>query len=522
MRETLMLRRLSDRKLVAFVASGAILILLGCHDSPTQPIPDAVLVTPSASLVQVGDSVMLSTSYQFGATSQAADGRIRWTSSDTTAFTVDQAGYGHALKYSGTPITVTATASGVSGSTDIGVLPKFDSLIVTVSAAIAAGRTVRPSLAIVRADPSPYPSDSPFLELPELSAKVALSSSDPATLSVASDGSIHALAVGHATITGQLAGKSSTVQVDVVSGYAVKSLSGTADYTVKGVNDASAIIASRAGDASHRATDVLWHDGTATDLGLCVAHDLNNAGQVACEVMSASYMQPGVYSVGIPGIYSAGTVTELFDRTAYHSGASTGITESGTVFGLVRDAVGTPALFLSTSSGVTIPALAGYWYGDSYDINSLNHAVVVSRTAEYPSSSIIGASSSIALSPLSGRWAEARYLNDADDAVGWSEGWGGLSATIWRASNNWKPESPGYRADRPVGISEAGLVVGNGTDGPYVWHSGRYTILNDAIATSGWTLSSVGAISRSGIVAAQGTNADGTKSVILIDLGQLP
>lgn len=516
-----MLRRLLHLTRPTFGAA-TIAVFLGCSDSPTRPVPDEIKVTPSATLVQVRDSILLSASYGFGTTSQPADDRVHWTSSDTSAFTVDRNGYGHALKYTGTPITVTATASGVSGSTVVNVLPKFDSLIVTVSATLALGRTVRPTLAVHGADPPPYPNESEFLELPELSAMVELSSSDPATVSVASDGSVHALAVGRATITGQLAGKRSAVQVDVVSGYALKVLPGTADYTVKGVNDAGAIIAGRPGDATHRAADVLWQDGVATDLGPCKAHDINNAGQVACEVMRPWDTPPGVYTVGLPGVYSSGTLTVLFDSTAYYQGASTGVTESGTVFGLVRNASGTTVFFLATSSGVTIPALGGSWHGDSYDINSLNHAVVVDRAGEYPRSYIIGGKSAIALRPLSGRYAEARYLNDADDAVGWSEGWGGLDGTIWRASNNWKPESPSYRAAGPLGISESGQVIGGGYDHAYLWKDGRYTILNDALATNDWTISGVWAISRSGIVAARATDKSGAKSVVLIDLSSAP
>jgi len=488
------------------VAVATIALFVGCHDSPTQPVPDAVAVTPNATLVQVGDSVALTASYQFGAASQPADGRVRWTSSDTSVFTVDRAGYGHALKYTGAPITVTATTGGVSGSADIEVLPKFDSLIVTVSATLAAGRTVHPAFAIVV--PIVSSAFNRFQELPELARDVELTSSDPATVSVESDGSLRAVAPGHTTITAELAGKRSTVPVDVVNGYAVTSLPGTEAYTVKGVNDAGAIIASRAGGA-----DVLWQSGSASDLGACSARDINNAGQIACVVAAGR---------GFPGVYSNGTLTVLFDSSAYYSGESTGISEAGTVFGLVSNAVGSPALFLAASGGITIPAFGERgWYGDAYAINSLNHAVVVDR-ASYARSSIIGGASPIDLWALNGRFAEARDLNDADDAVGSSERMGGGgSGTVWRAATNWKPESPSYRAGKALGISEAGLVIGNGADGPYVWKAGRYTILNDALATKEWTLTSVAAISRSGIVAAQATSSTGAKSVVLIDLGAL-
>jgi hypothetical protein len=499
------------RKLSAFTAVATVALLIGCNDSPTQPVPDAITVTPSATLVQVGDSVTLSASYHFGEMNESADGRIRWTSSDSSAFIVDGAGFGHALKYTGAPVTVTATASGVSGTTDIRVLPKFDSLVVTMSATLATGRTVRPTFAVHVVESVPD-GGSRFQELPELSTSVQLSSSDPATVSVASDGAIHATAVGHATITADLAGARSTFPVDVIPGYAIKSLPGTEGYSIKGVNDAGAVIASFAGGAYYGGTDVVWQNGSATDLGRCSARDVNNAGQVACEVITSPHDRPGVYSQGL--------LTVLLDSTYW--GTATAITEAGSVFGLVRDASGSPDLFLATSSGVTIPALDPCcWYGDSYAMNSLDHAVVVDRTAQYPHSYLIGGASPIELRPANGRWAEVRDINDADDAVGWSEGWGNwTTATVWRAATNWKPEILSYRALSAVAISEAGQVVGNGVDGPFVWRAGRYTILNDALVGSEWTLTRVSAISRSGIVAGEATNSAGAKRVVLIDLGK--
>ena len=456
---------------------------------------------------------MLSASYSFGAAAQPADDRVRWTSSDSSSFTVDRAGYGHALKYTGTPITVTATASGVSGSTDITVLPKFDTLIVTVSATVAVGRTVRPTLAIHRFDGEFWA----YAELPELANRVVLTSSDPGILTVASDGTIHAAAQGRAVITGELLGKKTEVPVNVVPGFPVNSLPGTENYGVKGVNDAGHIIAGRSG-----ASDVLWQDGSATDLGSCLAHDINNAGQIACEVRQASPRPP------LPGVYAQGTITVLVDSAVYWSGASTGINESGTVVGKVSIWTGSPRLFLAISAGVTVPAFVaatpgdGLWYGEVYAINSFNH-VVATLQQYYVHSYIIGGDSTIELVPLGGRWSEVRDLNDADDAIGTSE-WmqGGGNATVWRAANKWRPESPSYRASAPVGISEGGLVIGNGADGPYVWRGGRYTILNDVVASSDWKLTKASAISRGGIVAAQATNAAGVKSVVLIDLSSAP
>jgi hypothetical protein len=217
----------------------------------------------------------------------------------------------------------------------------------------------------------------------------------------------------------------------------------------------------------------------------------------------------------------------LFDST--YTGQATGVTESGAVFGQVADSTYRSRPFIWTTNAVTYPTtVANTWSGSTYAVNSANHGVAVYEATSYPFSSLLGGSSIVGLPHYEGRWSQARDVNDADDVVGSSErmksptGDVGGQATIWRAANSWNPENPGYRADSASAISEAGLVVGNGRDGPWVWQAGRYTILNDALAATPWTLTSVADISRGGIVAAQATNAAGTKSVVLIDLGNGP
>jgi hypothetical protein len=126
----------------------------------------------------------------------------------------------------------------------------------------------------------------------------------------------------------------------------------------------------------------------------------------------------------------------------------------------------------------------------------------------------------IGLRALSGRWSRARDLNDSDDVVGSSENMTGAgTATLWRAANNWSPESPGYRATDAVGITESGQVAGNGRDGAYVSRDGRYTILADALADDSWTITKVVDVSHTRMIAAEAQNASGGKSIVLIDIG---
>jgi hypothetical protein len=391
-------------------------------------------------------------------------------------------------------------------------LPPFDSLVVTVSATLSVGRTVRPTLVLGSAEIGYI-----YQELPELASSVKLSSSNRAVVSIASDGSVHAIAPGHASITGELAGRTSTVNVEVIAGYDVTVLPGTDGYSVKGVNDAGAIIASIAGGTRFGGSDVLWQGGAATDLGACSANDINNTGKVACAIRTTSCQ-----FCTAPGVFENGVLTTLFDV----SGTATGVTESGAVFGQARDSAGFTRLFVWTSGAVTHPASSHTgWLGDSFRLNTGLHGVAV-YSEGYPDSYIVGRLPYVWLPPAAGRWSQVRDINDADDAVGYSErmaspsGDVGGQATIWRAANNWKPENPSYRAGSAVAVSEAGQVIGNGRDGPWLWTPGRYTILNDALASKDWTLTSVAALSRGGIVAAQATNTAGMNSVVLIDLGK--
>jgi hypothetical protein len=506
-----MVRQSSDRQYLAFVvvALGA---LLGCNDS-TGPVPDEVLVKASTAIVQVGDSVRLLASYRFGTADQPSDRRVRWSSSDTTSFVIDGAGYGHAIKYTGMPVTVTATTSGVSGATEVRVLPTFDSLAVTVSARMTTGRTVRPTFAVsVVGDNGRY-----FQELPELPSLVSLESSNQQAVAIEADGSLHAVGNGQSVITATLGADTARVPVDVFSGYPVTPIAGSENYYINGVNDAGDIVGTQTGGLN-----LLRRGDVVTDLGGCLPSDINNADAVACTVQ----VPCGASCVTTKaGVFENGSLRLLDESVA---ASASGISESGVVFGQGRDSSGAGGgfrQFVWDAAGVSYlpPPNLALWRGPTFRVNSSGHGVGVFTANMYAGSLLTGRSFAKALRALSGRWAEARDVNDSDDVVGASENMARAgTATVWRAAHNWSPESPGYRATDAVGITESGQVVGHGRDGPYVSRAGRYTILADALADDSWTITKVVGVSHTKMIAAEAHNASGAKSIVLIDISETP
>jgi hypothetical protein len=447
----------------------------------------------------VGQIIQLDATYRFGSTSEPSDADLRWSSSDPASFAIDSLGGGHALAYTGVPVTITASSRGAAATTQVFVVPAFDSLVVTLSATLAQGRTVRPTLAIQGRDLYAY-----YADFPELPRLAVLESSNPQVLSIDATGAVHANALGRATVTGRLTDRTTSVVVDVIAGYGATYVEGTDGMRVNGVNDGGDVIGTLSTGAN-----VLIRQGTTTNLGQCQPKAINDADQIACVVGYKS-----------PGLYFNGTLTTPFDAAA---GEGTGITEAGALFGRVAGSDGVTRMFVWTPSGVTYRSALS---GSTFSVNSALSGVAVDN-ALYSNSFIARASEDVGLTPAGGRWSDARDINDAEDVVGTSErmsnvGNPGGRATIWRAATAWKPENPSYRAADATAISESGQVVGSGADGAYVWRDGRYTILTDALADAGWTLTSAPAISRNGKVAAIGQHTSGRKGVVLIDLGTSP
>jgi hypothetical protein len=86
---------------------------------------DSVAVTPKATSVAVNDTIQL-TATLFAANGTVVTGRaITWTSSDTTKATVSQTGKvaGKAVTAAGSPVVITATSEGKSGTAEVRVTP---------------------------------------------------------------------------------------------------------------------------------------------------------------------------------------------------------------------------------------------------------------------------------------------------------------------------------------------------------------------------------------------------------------
>jgi hypothetical protein len=304
-----------------------------------------------------------------------------------------------------------------------------------------------------------------------------------------------------------------------VPGLAVTFVDGTDGVTVTGVNDAGDVI----GRFANGGAEVRIHQGVVEDLGSCRPLGINNAGQIACAVALPC---TGSCVSSTPGIYSSGTLTTPFGTT---SGQATGINEAGAILGYTYDPTNSYRVFVRTADGaVSYRPQGPSWGGWTYDLNASLDALVQDAAQLYPTATIQRATGTISLVCDYGRRVtKPSQLDDAGDAVGtcmspyMGSNHGG-GARVWRAATQWKPEMPSYGAQDATGISEDSHVTGNGDDGPFVWHDGRYTILSQALADAGWTLTSAAAISRNGKVAAIGEHTSGKKGVVLIDVATLP
>jgi hypothetical protein len=152
-------------------------------------------------------------------------------------------------------------------------------------------------------------------------------------------------------------------------------------------------------------------------------------------------------------------------------------------------------------------------------VNGIGHGLAELQNCLYCSGEIVRREGITSLGSRWGRSASVYAINDADDVAGSVENFAhDGTAAIWRAAAQWKPELLGPRAQAGTGISEAGVVIGMGADGPFVWRAGHYVVLNDALVPSGWTLTSVVAISRSGVILARGQHPSLGAGILLVRL----
>ncbi|CAN5914042.1 hypothetical protein BH11GEM2_BH11GEM2_11860 [soil metagenome] len=490
---------------IALTASCLALVLAACDHGVTTPAttpdfaPDALVLRRKADTIEVGDTLTLSAGYLVGARSVSADAAVRYRSLAPDFLVDSLSGRGVAqdrLPYNPVPVTVVATGHGVADTATVLVLPRILRIGLFNSQVIALQHSIRP-LVLVRAH---YSIGDQWGSVWAAAGPVTLRSSNSAVVTVDAEGTLTSRATGTTWIVVSQRGHTDSTLVTVTAGYGSALLPGSDSVTVAGVNDGGQV----AGYWPARGSVLRGlgiSQGGIVEYGDCQPAAINNAGQVACAYGATRY------SSGV-----------LEYRQPVGSRA-TGITEQGTIYGMGIGGTWSP--FLWTPQGET--TLPGF-VSATGKVNSLGHGAATSGSGLYFQGLLTRATGVVGLGGT-GRYSAALGLNDADDVVGSSEsmGSGYTLGILWRAANGWITQSLGVRTRRAVGISETGLVVGEGADGPFLWRGDRYALLSDVVAESGWIFTGTPAISRNGTIATYGIHASsGRRGVLLIPPGGLP
>ena len=498
----------SDRTLHRLLLAALTITWSGCDRSPTEPVPDAIVVSLTADTLEVGQSRQLTASYVLSGTQSPSSRSLRWLSSDTAILVVDSltglmSARSTGLGLRGEPLaTVTAQARGVEAKIEVLVIPTVGRASLLMSSSVAVGRTVRPNVAAYNGSRFYYP-------LPQ-AGPARFASSDAGVLRVNADGSLTALSLGTAMVTMSLRAKRDSLVVNVVPGFEITLLGGTDSMAIRGVNDAGVVAGSVAAAVRQ---NVLVSTSQRTDLSACSPAAINNAGQVACN-----------NPTGYPSVHLNGSMTYPMGSSAGSpTGLVTGLTENGSLYGRISGGSDTTLrgrVFLAGSTGVNFRSAqnsAGIMTTGGVNSSGYGTALGDGGACTYCPSFVIGADVRLGMRSINGRYSEPRDINDSKDVVGRSENFSGAgNATIFREVNQYMGELLAPRTTTAWAISEGDRVVGDGADGGFVWHAGRYTILSDAVAEQGWTITSAPAISRSGLIAARGEHASRGRGIVLI------
>lgn len=483
-------------RVACLFSTGAIVTaLIACDGSSTGPAVDAIALKNVADTVEVGHSDSLRATLSAGTTAITDVSGIRWTSSNPAVFAVDSVTGVGVARAVATPqsVVVTARYNTLHADLPVLVIPEVVGLRLLVSANVALGHTVTPVAGLMGA-----PLFGPYSEA-SAAWGVQFETANPAVMRVNANGTLTAVALGTARIRVSLHGKRDSADVNVVNGYPITVIAGTDLFGVSDVNDSSEVVGSRGSP-----TAILLRNGTQVALGTCVARAINNRSQVLCG----------------SSILANGQVTDVFGSGPF-AGTLTGMNESGDVFGLLSapDSLrnrafvwraGTFTVFARLDNGVSLMQTGQLNLAD----NGLGQTA-----ATYSSPLILRGQGATFLSPVGGRYATARDINDAENVVGSTENTSLAGhAVLWPKAQSYNGIILGPRTTVATGISERDEIVGLGADGVFVWKSGIYNVLSDIVADQGWTFMNSPVISRGGIVAVFGSNADGRRGVVLVKL----
>jgi hypothetical protein len=479
--------------LLATCAVGAGLI--ACDGGSIEPPVDAIALGQVADTVEVGHADTLRATLNAGAAAVTDVSGVWWTSSNPAVFAVDSVtGVGMALAVAAPQaVVVTARYKTLHAELPVLVIPEVVGLRLLVSANVAVGHTVTPVAGLQGTPPSGTYSEA------SASWGVQFESANPGIMRVNTNGTLTAVSLGTARIRVTLHGKRDSADVAVMSGYPITMLAAADIFGVLDVNDSGEVVGNRASP-----TAILLRNGAQVVLGTCLARGINNRSQVLCG----------------SSIYTNGQVTDVFGSGPF-AGAATGINETGDVFGLLGSPdslrnrafvwrAGTINVYARLEDGVSLTQTGHLNVAD----NGLGQTASL-----YSSPLILRAQSATFLAPVVGRYAVARDINDAENVVGSTENTtlAGF-AVLWPKSQSYNGIILGPRTTVATGISERDDVAGLGADGVFVWKAGVYTVLSDAVAEQGWTFANEPVISRTGIVAAFASNADGRRGVVLVRL----
>ena len=490
------------------VLAAASLSIAACGEGITEPIvPDAVRLSAASDTLAWGETTTLTASYVVGGATLPSDGGLRWSSSAPDFFSIDSlTGRGEAFEagLSALPVLVIAESHGVADTMTVYVIPTIYKLQMTLSSAVALGRTFRP---VIQALDGVKQVD--FTPSPEAGTPV-LRSSSLTVVSVGTNGSLTAVGVGQAWVTATLQGASDSTHVRVGSGYPISLIPLSGDqFAPVDVNDAGQAIATHSFGIRSRLSYL--YDGDARISLLCVPRAINNAGTVVCE-------DGRVYAGGVLGPYPNGQVL-----------ASGDITDAGAVFGMRKVVLPPngaerydPVVWNGSVDTPLPPATCCGPLGSIAAANELGHVVGSSRNAPGGGALLLRGSEGRVLDLPRVDWGTfdspvALAINDLDDVVGMGPKIRAAgTAAVWLAAEQWKGRFLGLRTQWASGVSKEGLVVGKSLDGAFVWRADRYALLSDLVAEDGWTISSVRAISPGGVILAVGRHTSGKAGLVRI------